>query len=67
VVAAEHDPLAREAQPVCDAEDEVPEVARAHPGVAAELVDLIGGRLDEHVGSVCRGLQHRRLEHRRVR
>ena len=48
MVAAEDQALAREADPVGDPVDEGAEVGRGHAGVAALMVNLVAGRLDQH-------------------
>src|SRR5690606_38276088 len=50
VVAAEHDPRRVEADLGGDAVDECDEVGRGHAGVAAVLVDLVAGRLEQDEG-----------------
>ena len=46
--------------------DQRPEAGRAQAGVAAELVDLVAGRLDEHDRLVAPALRHGGLEHEPV-
>ena len=67
VVAAQQHPVHRDPGRPRRAVDELAEVRRPHPGVAAVLIDLIGGRLDEHGLAGAARLAHRRLEHQRVR
>jgi len=45
---------------------EVAEVGRSHAGVSAELVHLVGCRLDEHGCAVVERLQHGGFEYQRV-
>ena len=52
---------------VRDAEDELTEVRRTQTGVAAELVDLVRRRLDQHVATVGGGLRDGCLDHGRMR
>ena len=49
-----------------DLGDKGPEVGGAHTGVAAELVDLVAGRLDEHDRLVAHALPQGRLEHEAI-
>ena len=48
MVATQNQAFALEADPVGDLLDKAPKVGRRHAGVAALLVDLVAGRLDQH-------------------
>ena len=48
VIAAQHDALDREPDTVSDPLDERAEIGRTHSGVAAGLVHLVGGGLDQY-------------------
>lgn len=50
VVAAEDDPLLREGDAVGDAGDETGEIGGRHAGIAAVLIDLVAGRLNQQGG-----------------
>ncbi len=64
MIAAERDPIGRDADAVGDDPDEVAEGSRGHAGVAAVLIDLVRGRLDQHKGrGVLRGVPESRLNH----
>ena len=68
MIAAEHDALHRQTGAAGNRRDKVAEVRRRHPGIAAVLIDLIGGRLDQR--KRCAGaprVAQRRLDHQRVR
>ena len=67
VVAAEDEAVARKADAVDDVVHECGEVGGPQAGVAAVLVDLVGGRLDEQQAAVGVRLAGGRLEHDRVR
>ena len=68
MVATEHDAIARQADAIRNAMDEVAEVRRRHAGIAAVLVDLVGGRLDQRERRiVSQGMRQRRLDRQRVR
>ena len=50
----------------CDAGDEARKSAGAHAGIAAVLVDLVAGRLDQQRGAVGQRLINAGLEHHRM-
>ena len=63
VVATEDDAFTRESGLIGDAEHQVAELRRTQTGVAAELVDLVRRRFDQHVAAVGGGLCDGRLHH----
>ena len=67
VIAADPGALRRQAGARRDAVQEAHEVRGPHAGVAAELVDLVRGRLDEQRGAGGLRLAHRALDDRRMR
>ena len=66
VVAAEHQPLGREARIARQLQHVVAVLRWGHTGIAAELIDLVGGRLDQQQGVVTLRHLHRRQQHLRV-
>ena len=66
MVAAQHEPLQREPDALGELLDQGPEAGGSQPGVAAELVDLVRGRLDEHRRPVVPALEQGCLDHERV-
>ena len=46
-----------------DTLDIVHEVGRLHAGIPTELVNLVGGRLDQQDGTVLFGLKHGSFQH----
>ena len=56
----------REPDPVDDVVDQLGEVVGTLPGVAAVLVDLAGGRLDQQQAAVLAGLERGGLHDQRV-
>ena len=62
MVATEHNAFARQSDLRRNAEDEIAEGHRRHPGVAAAVVDLVAGRLDQHGAAVVRCVLQRRLD-----
>ena len=67
VIAADPDAPGGKVEPRRDAAQEAHEVGRAHARVAAELVDLVRGRLDEQRLAGSRGLLHRARDDGRMR
>ena len=67
MVAAEQHPFGRQDCMGGDLRHVRPERGRSHAGVAAELVDLVRGRLDEHPLSVPLSLAQCGLDDERVR
>ena len=67
VVAAQHEQLRRQALDAGQRFDEAAEVDRRHAGVAAVLVDLVGGRLDQRRPAERGALAQRRRQHDRMR
>jgi hypothetical protein len=67
VIAAEHQALRGQSGVRREPRDERHELLRLDAGVAAILVDLVRGRLDQHARAVGERLLERRLEHERVR
>ena len=57
VVAAEDQPARLETDPPRDAGHEIAEARRRHASIAAVLVDLVAGRLDQNRGAVGHALQ----------
>jgi hypothetical protein len=66
VIAAEDHAALREPRLGRQSRDERHELVRPDSGVAAVLVHLVRGRLDEHAPAVLKRLLERRLEHERV-
>ena len=67
MVAAENKARAGQADAFGDAPDEIAEIGRLHAGVAAFLVDLVAGGLDQGRGVVVERLQQGRLDHQPMR
>ena len=67
MVAAEDDAIEGKADAAGDGLDEVAEVGRRHAGIAAVLVDLVAGGLDQHRQAEPVGVAHGRLDDQRVR
>ncbi len=67
MVAAQDHLRAVEPDRVRDAPDQVAEVGRPHAGIAAILVDLVAGRLDQGRAAIRHRLSQRRLDHQRMR
>ena len=67
VVAAQHDSINGNSRPFRNAGEIRGKVARLHARVAAELIHLVGRRLDEQRRPVDVGLHHGGFEHQRMR
>ena len=68
MVAAEKNAVPRQADAIRNAMDEVAEVRRLHAGIAAVLVDLVRGRLDQREGRAGPSrMDERRLDHQGMR
>lgn len=66
MISTEDQPVEIETDGPRDALDEVAEVLRRHSGVAAVLVDLVAGRLHEHVAAASEAMAKSRLDHPRM-
>ena len=67
VIAAQHDPGGGAAFLGRDPPHQCREIAWCHAGIAALMVDLIAGRLDQHGGAGRRAVAQRRAQHQRMR
>ena len=68
MVAAEKNAIPGEAGAIRNAMDKVTEVRRLHAGIAAVLIDLVRGRLDQRERRAGPpGMEKRRLDHQGMR
>src|SRR5678815_659203 len=67
MVATEPEPIHWESDARGDIAHEAPEVGGTHSGIAAELIDLIRGRLDQQRDFACLRFAQRALDDLRVR
>ncbi|KAG1438539.1 hypothetical protein G6F55_013922 [Rhizopus delemar] len=63
MITAQDQPLAREPFFICQGADVIAVLRRGHAGVAAELVDLVGGGLDQQHGAVRQCHVHGGAQH----